>query len=402
MLHNVNAQIVCILIERMNRLNNRKSMVFIALLTALVLLLSGCDLIRVNEEKDRKIVVARVNGEEILKGEVLDAYLMNYGEPEEYNKEIMADILDSLIEEKLLMQKSTAAGYVVNDDIRDRAKQEYEQALEDRANMLKEQADENADPNTDYQKRARDDMTEYFAAAGTTEEKYLDDSAEYIAIKDYLDELMKDLVVSDIEIEEYYQDELESQSEYPSMAAYYSAVPIVTEPAMRRVKHILIKLQDEDAQAVKALRQENKTEDADKLREEKLKAIEAEAERVLDETRTNKDFESLIIKHGEDPGMEMEENKDGYTMLRDASMLKEFLEASFEMEEGEISGLVATDAGYHIIKVYEASEDVTVSLEDVKEDIREVLLNNKKSGKIGEYISEWLEEAEIKKYEKRL
>jgi hypothetical protein len=41
---------------------------------------------------------------------------------------------------------------------------------------------------------------------------------------------------------------------------------------------------------------------------------------------------SLIEQYGEDPGMEMDEYKDGYKMLRDESMMPEFLEASFKLQ----------------------------------------------------------------------
>ncbi len=382
-------------------MKNRKRVVFTSLLLVMAVLLSSCGLVQVNEEKDRKIIVAKVNGEDILKGDLLDLYKMYNGETEEYDKEAITSILDNLIEEEILKQKTVAAGHVVDEEAKEQAKEDYEQVIEDRAENLKEQAKEDADPEIDYQQLARDDMKEYLDSVNRTEEEYIEESAEYIVIQKYLDELTDDLKVDDKEIEEYYQKELDSQLEYPSMSAY-STVSIVTEPAMRRVKHILIMLPDEDTKSIQALRQEDKNEDADKMREEKLEAIRTKAEAVLAETKTNENFESLIIKHGEDPGMESEENKDGYTMYRDASMYEEFLTASFGLDEGGISELVATDVGYHIIKVYEATEDVIVSLEEVKEDIQTALLNQKKSEKIDELIKGWVEESDIKKYENRL
>jgi parvulin-like peptidyl-prolyl isomerase len=386
----------------MNGLKNRKNVVFTTLLLVLAVLLSSCGLVQVNEDKDRKIIVAKVNGEDILKGDLIDLYKMYYGQTDEYDKDIMTGILDSLIEEELVKQKTAAAGHVVNDEIRGQAKEEFEQTIEDHAEKLKEQADEDADPNTDYLQLAKDDMKEYLESANITEEEFIEESAEYIAIQNYLDKLTDDLTVDDKEIEEYYQKELDSQLKYPSMTAYYSSVPIVTEPAMRRVKHILIKLPDEDTKSIQALRQEDKDDEADELREEKLEALQTKAEAVFAEAKSNKDFESLIVKHGEDPGMKEEEYKDGYTMYRDSGMYEEFLTASFELKEGEISELIATDVGYHIIKAYEATEDVIAPLVDVKEEIRTALLNKKKSEKTDELIKEWLEEADIKKYENRL
>ncbi|MGI6526735.1 MAG: peptidylprolyl isomerase [Caldicoprobacterales bacterium] len=381
-------------------MNNRKGIKFLILILVLAAIMSGC--VQVNEEKDRSLVIAEVNGEQIKKGEILDQYHRGYGEPEEYDEEIMLNILNSLIENKLVKQKAASAGYIVDEDVRKRAQEDYDQTIRTYGETLRQQAGEDADPDTDYEQKAREELKKIITESGQTEEGYLNLLAENIAILDFLDELLTDLKVEDNEIEEYYQEELEFQRDYPSMAAYYSSVKIVTEPASRLVKHILIKLADEDTQGIDALRKEGKEEDADALREEKLKTIESNAKKVLDRANAEEDFEALIDLFGEDPGMELEEYKDGYSMLRDESMMPEFLEASFQLQEGEISDLVPTDYGYHIIKVYKATEDIIAPLEDVKEEIRSVLLNQKKSRKTGELIDQWLEEADIKRYEKRL
>lgn len=381
-------------------MSNRKGIRFLVLVVGLAVVLSGC--VQVNEDKDRNIVIAEVNGQEIKKGEVIDQYHLSQGETEEYDEEIMLDILDSLIENELVRQKAASAGHVVDEEIRKRAQEDYDQTIRTYGETLKQQAGEDADPDTDYEQQAREELQEIISKSGQTEEDYLNLLSENIAIVDYLDELTTDLKVEDKEIEDYYQEQLDFQKDYPSMAAYYSPVKIVTEPASRLVKHILIKFSDEDAKGIESLRQEGKEEEADALREEKLEAIQSNARKVLDRANAEEDFEALIDQFGEDPGMELEENKDGYSMLRDESMLPEFLEASFQLQEGEISDLVPTDYGYHIIKVYEAKEDMIAPLEDVKEDIRSVLLNQKKSEKTGELIDQWLEEADIKKFENRL
>ncbi len=339
-----------------------------------------------------------------MKGELLDQYEQYanyYNVSEEDAKQVKADILDDLIRQQVIVQKAKAAGHAVNDDIRAQAAEEYEEMASDYAKSLKEQAGEDADENTDYEKLARDEMDETLKAMGMTKDDYIDFMAENIAIQNYIDELTVDITVSDTEIEEYYNKELEFQKESPSLAAYYSPVKIVNDPAVRRVKHILIKLSDEDTQEITKLRQDKKTEEADKLREEKLVSIKEKADKVLSQVKAGEDFEILMNKFGEDPGMQNEDYKDGYTMLRDASMRAEFLEASFRLKEGETSDLVATDNGYHIIKAYEATEDVIAPLEDVKDEIQTVLLNQKKNEKTNELIEEWVDEANIKKYDRR-
>jgi foldase protein PrsA len=384
-------------------LKNRRGLLAAVIFIVLAMVISGCNLVQVNEEKDRKTVVAKVNGVEILKGEVLDRYHSYYGgEVEEYNKEVMLSIVNSLVEEELVRQKAEEAGHVVNQEVLNRAKEDFEQAVKDYAESLKELAGEDADPNTDYEQQARDEMKQYIDASGQTEEEYLELVGKYIAIQDFLDELTKDITVEESEIEDYYQDQIKFQTEYPSLAAGYTSVTVVKEPASRLVKHILIKLSDEDTKAISDLRNEGKDEEADALREEKLESIKSKAQNALEKAKSGEDFDKLIEQYGEDPGMEMDEYKDGYKMLRDESMMPEFLEASFKLKEGEISDLVATDYGYHIIKVYEANEDDIIPLEEVKEDIRQVLISQKKSEKADEFIAQWMEEADIKIYENRL
>ena len=132
-------------------MKNRRGLLAAVIFIVLAMVISGCNLVQVNEEKDRKTVVAKVNGVEILKGEVLDRYHSYYGgEVEEYNKEVMLSIVNSLVEEELVRQKAEEAGHVVNQEVLNRAKEDFEQAVKDYAESLKELAGEDADPNTDY------------------------------------------------------------------------------------------------------------------------------------------------------------------------------------------------------------------------------------------------------------
>ena len=91
----------------------------------LVGIVAGCGIVQVNPEKDRAQVVAQVDGEEILKGEVLDrldrekeAYNLTEAAIKDKNNqeqilEIKKSILDQLATQKLLDQKAAASGFVV-------------------------------------------------------------------------------------------------------------------------------------------------------------------------------------------------------------------------------------------------------------------------------------------------
>lgn len=71
------------------------------------------------------------------------------------------------------------------------------------------------------------------------------------------------------------------------------------------------------------------------------------AEEVLKKAQNGEDFDALIQKYGEDPGMAS--SPKGY-IFKDGEMVPEFYQATAALKDNEISALVKTDYGYHIIK----------------------------------------------------
>lgn len=59
------------------------------------------------------------------------------------------------------------------------------------------------------------------------------------------------------------------------------------------------------------------------------------------------DFDELLAQYGQDAGMKA--RKDGY-YFAEGWMVKEFEDASYSLDEGEISDVVESELGYHIIK----------------------------------------------------
>lgn len=78
-------------------------------------------------------------------------------------------------------------------------------------------------------------------------------------------------------------------------------------------------------------------------------AAKAKAESILAELNAGASFEELVIKYSDDPGSKEKGGDLGYFERR--MMVKEFDEAAFKMEVGQISGLIQTNFGYHVIKV---------------------------------------------------
>ena len=99
-----------------------------------------------------------------------------------------------------------------------------------------------------------------------------------------------------------------------------------------KASHILIGYQNKDGQIDSA-------------------AAKNRADSVIAKLNAGASFEELVLEYSDDPGSKDKGGDLGYFERR--MMVKEFDEAAFKMEVGQISGLVQTNFGYHIIKLTE-------------------------------------------------
>jgi len=100
------------------------------------------------------------------------------------------------------------------------------------------------------------------------------------------------------------------------------------------------------------------------------KAVKERAGKVLEKARQGEDFAELAKAYSEGPSKE--EGGDVGT-FSSGQMVEPFEKAAFAMKAGEISDLVRTPFGFHIIKVEEVTEARTKPLEEVRQEIAETL-----------------------------
>jgi parvulin-like peptidyl-prolyl isomerase len=119
------------------------------------------------------------------------------------------------------------------------------------------------------------------------------------------------------------------------------------QPEMVRAAHILFGTRDLTTQI--------ELSDAQKATKKKL------AEDVLKRARAGEDFAKLAKEFSEDPGSK---DKGGEYTFPKGQMVPEFESAAFSMNTNQISDIVTTAFGYHIIKLYDKLPAHTAGLDD--------------------------------------
>jgi len=114
------------------------------------------------------------------------------------------------------------------------------------------------------------------------------------------------------------------------------------------------------------------------------------AETLLERVRAGADFGELARASSEDAGSAA--NGGDLGCFPPGRMVPEFDDAVFAMEPGEVSDLVRTSFGYHVIRLDSRREETTLPLEAVKDRVRQILSERKMTER-GDEISQALAEA---------
>ena len=113
-------------------------------------------------------------------------------------------------------------------------------------------------------------------------------------------------------------------------------------------------------------------------------AAKAKAQAILDEVRKNPaDFAKIAKAQSQDPGS-AELGGDLGNIERGVFPAKQVEDTIYSLKDGEISGLVRSDFGYHIIKLTKLTPATQKSLDDAKPEIAAELKKTKMSSKYSE------------------
>ena len=375
-----------------------------------VMMLAGCSLVTVNEEK---IVVATVGDETITKAEFnegFNALLSQYGYTQD--SEAIADQLKTLkenyiaqmVEDKVLERKIKELGLdQVTDEEKAAAEQEIQDWYDEQYAALVENF-KTDDTVEDPEAKAAETIENYLSQYGLTLDQMKENSVASISSDKLYDYVTKDVTVTEEEAKIEFANKVAAAKEKydADLSAYVSdfengATIYYTPKGCYYIKHILISLTDEQKQDIKNLRaddDETVAATADEKREEYLLTIREKAESVLKLVDEGGDFEALMEEYGEDPGMKNVAYKNGYlTYAGDTGFVTEFADACAALtEDGMTSGLVGSDFGYHIIRRVSTVPSGEATFEDVKDSLMESMLTDKKSTTYDQQVEAWVKE----------
>ena len=130
--------------------------------------------------------------------------------------------------------------------------------------------------------------------------------------------------------------------------AYNDNITQFTSPEQVRASHILLKTEGKDDATVKA-----------------------KAEEILKEAKGGADFAELAKKNSEDDS----NNKNGGDLdyFGRGRMVPEFDAVAFTMQPGQLSDVVKTQFGYHIIKLTDKKAGATRPIDEVKQQLTDQL-----------------------------
>ncbi len=395
--------------------------IIIAAVFLLSALLTGCNMVKVNPEKDRAQVAAKVYDEVITKGEVMDIYEVqraNYGLGEDAEKDpelkeqaklLKETILDGLIQQKVLEHAAEEMKLALTEEETKKVEEEAKAALQGLKDSLIEQFKMEAgdDDSIDPEKKAEEALETMLKQQGMDVDKMVEQYLQGHINQKLSESIRKSVKVTDDEVKKHYDDTLKKQKEeYTKDPKAFEREEstggiVLYQPAgFRRVKHILFKISDEDQKKIDELEKDKKTEEAKEHREKVIDLLKVKADAILGEIESGVDFDRLVETTGEDPGMrDPRAKKKGYLLGKDSDFAPEFKEAALKLQKvGDITGLVVTDFGVHIIKLVEEVPEGPIPFDEVKESLEKQLKEEKEDKAWNDALEGWKKDANIKKY----
>lgn len=290
---------------------------------ALLITLAGAAFLTLSCAEDTEELAARVNKAGITV-EDLDArleivkmqyYAQGRADAFESAADFRSQVLEDMITDRLLIDYAKESGYSIDDE-----------SVTGEIASIKEQFG------------STEEYEAALEAQGFTEEVLEREIRKGLTIERMLETtITSKIAVTDEEIAEFY-------SAHPE---YFQTPESVT------ASHIIITVDPEDS---------------DQAKEEAREKIEA----IREELVNGADFAAVAREKSQGPSAPSGGSLGTFTR---GQMVAPFEEAAFALEPGQLSDIVLTEFGYHVILVEEKLPAETMPMEEVSNQIREYLLS---------------------------
>jgi len=283
---------------------------------------------------DKNSVVATVNGKDIVQGEVekeLQNILMQYQgrvPPQQIiqlQSQFKKQAVESLINKQLLFEETDKQNIEASDEEID-------------AEVKKASA----------QFETPEKFKERLEQMGMSEEKLREDIKQNYRIEKLLKSKLPAITVTDEDISLFYKENPENFS----------------VPEQIQASHILLSLEPDAS---------------DEVKKEKRSELQA----VLEKIKKGDDFAELARNHSDCPSKEKGGELGSFPR---GAMVKAFEDVAFNLKKDEVSDVVETQFGFHIIKLTGRTEASTTPIEKVKDKISTYLETQKQSKEVAAYL----------------
>jgi peptidyl-prolyl cis-trans isomerase C len=283
-------------------------------------------------------VLARVNGESVTRTDfdrlVRNVEVGNGPIPAERRDQVLRNLLDQLITYTVMTQEAKAKNVTVTDT-----------EIDERIKQMRGPASD-----ADFQKALE--------ARTMSAEQLRTDAKIQLTIEKMMEAHVADVgTATDAEARDFYQKNPDKFKQGESV----------------RASHILLRVDPKTPEPTK-------------------KQAKARIDRILKRARSGEDFAALAKQNSQD-GSAQQGGDLGY--FERGEMVPAFSEAAFSLKPGELSGVVTTQFGYHIIKTTDKKPAATVPYEQVSRQIVEYLSSQKKQERAAQFVDEAKKRARI-------
>ncbi|MCE5330474.1 peptidylprolyl isomerase [bacterium] len=310
----------------------------ITLITILAMTLSACT-----------SSLANVNGYKITQGEI-DKYLSSA-------KVQNPDLFKAENKDDLLKAEAQIIDYIIANKLIEKYAGENKLSVTE-----KEFNDEYSKLQTTSFKTI-EEFNKYLKDSGIDEDLLKTQLKNQLLANKVYEKVTADITVADTEIQKYYDDNKDA----------------FIMPAQIKISHILIKYGDQDT--------------AKKTKEAALEKIRMVQQKIAD----GETFENMANKYSEDENSNTTGGDRGY--FSKGQLVTEFENVAFTLNVGQISDIVETTYGFHLIKVTDKKDESMKTFDEVKDSIKQYLESNLKSDKFNKFLL-GLKDAAVIKYSK--